>query len=319
MPSTPKARPAPALKTSLALVDAALPIGFSRLTGRAEEAQFLRIVGQHVRDARARHGMTRRMLAHDSGLSERYLAQLEAGQGNLSIVLLRRVAAAIDVPLARLVLDEEPAVECELIVERLRHFNRAELDEAAELLEQRFGLGRERTERIALIGLRGAGKSTLGIFLARRLKWDFVELSEGVEHEANAPLARIFELEGQAAYRRYERRAIQRLVRARKHLVIAAGGGLVAEAASFELLLASCYTVWLYATPEEHWDRVVRKDGDRRVSGGARRPHAMEEMRRILEQRERLYGKADARLDTTGKTPEKASMELLRLIGKARR
>jgi XRE family transcriptional regulator, aerobic/anaerobic benzoate catabolism transcriptional regulator len=280
----------------------------------AEEAQFLRNVGQHVRDARARHGMTRQMLARDSGLSERYLAQLEAGEGNLSIVLLRRVAAAIDVSLERLISEYEPAAESELIIERLRHFDQAELTEAARLLEQRFGLGNARSERVALIGLRGAGKTTLGRLAAGRLDWDFVELSDEVEREAGMPLAKIFDVEGQAAYRRYERRAIQRAVRTCKRAVIAAGGGLVAEAASFERLLASCYTIWLSATPEEHWERVVRAEGDRRVTGGENDAQAMADLRRILAQRERFYRKADARLDTTGKTPQTALLELLSLI-----
>jgi XRE family aerobic/anaerobic benzoate catabolism transcriptional regulator len=279
-----------------------------------EEAEFLRKVGQQVRDARARHGMTRRMLAHDSGLSERYLALLEDGRGNLSMVLLRRVAAAIDVPLARLVLEDEPTVEAQLIAERLGHLDEAELAEASALLERRFGLGNARAERVALIGLRGAGKSTLGALVARQLNWDFVELSDEVEREATAPLAQIFDTEGQAAYRRYERRAIQRLIRTRRHVVIAAGGGLVAEAANFQRLLASAFTVWLYATPEEHWARVVRDEGDRRVTGGATDARAMADMRRILEQRERLYRKADASLDTTAKTPQQASLELLNLI-----
>lgn len=258
------------------------------------------------------------MLAHDSGISERYLAQLEAGHGNLSIVLLRRVAAAIDVSLAQLVSDAPPAVEYELLTERLRRFDEAELAEASELLARRFGDGRERSERVALIGLRGAGKTTLGEHAAYRLNWDFVELSHEVEREASAPFSEIFDLWGQAAYRRYERRAIQRLVRTRKHIVIAAGGGLAAEVASFERLLASCCTIWLHATPEQHWERVVRKDRDSRVSGGGDEARAMADMRRILAQRARFYGKADARLDTTGKTPAQSLRELLHLIDRAR-
>jgi XRE family aerobic/anaerobic benzoate catabolism transcriptional regulator len=279
-----------------------------------EHDHYLGTLGERVRNARARHGMTRRMLAHDSGISERYLAQLEAGRGNLSIALLRRLAAAIDVPLAHLVSEDEPAVELELLTERLRRLDEAELAEAAQLLAQRFGDGLERTERIALIGLRGAGKSTLGALAASKLNWEFVELSDEVEREASASLAQIFDLQGQAAYRRYERRAIQRLVRSRRHIVIAAGGGLVAEAANFERLLASCCTIWLSATPEEHWDRVVRKEGDNRVSGGAKETQAMADMRRILAQRERFYRKADARLDTSGKTPSQALPELLQFI-----
>jgi XRE family transcriptional regulator, aerobic/anaerobic benzoate catabolism transcriptional regulator len=283
-----------------------------------EEAEFLRAVGQHVRDARARHGMTRRMLAHDSGLSERYLAQLEAGEGNLSIVLLRRVAAAIDVSLARLVSEDEPEAESELIVERLRHLDEAGLSVVSDLLEQRFGLGDARSERVALIGMRGAGKSTLGALAAQRLDWDFIELSDEVEREAGASLAQIFEVEGQAAYRRYERHAIQRLARSRRHILIAAGGGLVAEAASLERLLASCFTIWLSATPEEHWERVVRAEGDLRVTGGESDAQAMADLRRILTQRERFYRKADSRLDTTGKTPEAALVELLGLVSRVR-
>ena len=130
-------------------------------------------------------------------------------------------------------------------------------------------------------------------------------MSDEVEREATAPLAQIFATQGQAAYRRYERRAIQRLIRTRRHIVIAAGGGLVAEAANFQRLLASAFTVWLYATPEEHWDRVVRNEGDSRVTGGASDARAMADMRRILEQRERLYRKADASLDTTAKSPNR--------------
>jgi XRE family transcriptional regulator, aerobic/anaerobic benzoate catabolism transcriptional regulator len=280
-------------KTPLATVRESTVADLSAL---AEEAEFLRLVGQHVRDARARHGMTRRMLAHDSGLSE------------------RRVAAAIDVSLARLVSEDEPAAESELIIERLRHLDEAALNEVSRLLEHRFGLGNARSERIALIGMRGAGKTTLGGLAAQRLRWDFVELSDEVEREAGASLVQIFDVEGQAAYRRYERRAIQRLVGCRKHIVIAAGGGLVAEAASFERLLASCYTIWVSATPEEHWERVVRAEGDLRVTGGESDAQAMADLRRILTQRERFYRKADARLDTTGKSPEAALDELLGVV-----
>ncbi len=279
---------------------------------------YLRKLGERVRDARARHGMTRRMLAHDSGVSERYLAQLESGRGNLSIVLLRRVAAAIDVSISSLVSEEEPPVEYELLSERLRRLDETELAEASSLLAQRFGDGIARMERVALIGLRGAGKSTLGRSLARRLNWHFVELSREVEREAGVGVTEIFNLWGQAAYRRYERRAIERLVRTRNHIVIATGGGLVAELGSFERLLASCFAVWLQATPEDHWERVVRKEGDNRVSGGAGEAQAMADMRRILAQRERLYRKADARLDTSGKSPAQSLRELLRLVGQAR-
>src|SRR6266851_2029995 len=170
-------------------------------------AQYLRLLGERVRDARARHGMTRKMLAHDCGVSERYLAQLESGRGNLSIVLLRRVAAAIDVPISSLVSEEELPVEYELLAERLRRLDQTELAEASSILARRFGDGIARMERVALIGLRGAGKTTLGRGLARRLNWRFVELSREVEREAGVGVTEIFNLWGQAAYRRYERQA----------------------------------------------------------------------------------------------------------------
>ena len=290
----------------------------ARFNDSATGDPYLRKLGERVRDARARHGMTRRMLAHDSGVSERYLAQLESGSGNLSIVLLRRVASAIDVALSNLVSEDEPPLEFGLLAEQLRRLDETQLAEAAAILTRRFGNGAGRMERVALIGLRGAGKSTLGRRLARNLNWRFIELSREIEREAGVGVNEIFNLWGQAAYRRYERQAVERLVRERRHVVIATGGGLVAELGSFERLLASCYAVWLQATPEDHWERVVRKEGDDRVRGGAGEAQAMADMRRILAQRERLYRKADARLDTSGKSPAQSVRELVRLVSQAR-
>ncbi len=279
-------------------------------------AQFLQLLGERVRDARARHGMTRRMLAHDSGVSERYLAQLESGRGNFSIALLRRVAAALDVPLAELVSEQTPPVEYALLVQRLHRLAPAQLAEAAALLARRFGERPARLERIALIGLRGAGKSTLGAALAERLGWRFVELSREIERAAGMRVSEIFDLLGQAAYRRYERRAIENLVRADPQVVIAAGGGLVSELSTFERLLESCYTVWLQASPREYWERVMRQ-GDLRMSAGVNEAQAMADMRRILAQREPLYAKADARLDTSGKSPAHSLREVLALARRA--
>ncbi|HVA39541.1 MAG TPA: helix-turn-helix transcriptional regulator [Candidatus Binataceae bacterium] len=292
----------------------------ARSNGAARDGaspHYLEMLGTRVRDARARHGMTRKMLAHDSGVSERYLAQLESGRGNLSIVLLRRVAAAIDIPLADLVGEELPPVEYALLAERLRRLAPAELTEAAALLARRFGDSAARLDRIALIGLRGAGKSTLGELLARRLGWHFVELSREIEREAGLGVDEIFDLWGQAAYRRYERRALERLVRTRSRVVIATGGGLVAELPSFERLLEACYTIWLQAAPRDYWERVLRQ-GDYRISSGIDQAQAMADMRRILAQREALYRKADARLDTGARTPAQSLNELIALVRKAR-
>lgn len=277
---------------------------------KTSDAGYLKMLGERVRDARARHGMSRRMLAHDSGISERYLAELESGRGNFSIVLMRRLAKAIDVPIAELVSDDEPrSVEYNLLVERIRRLDDAELSEASAILAQRFGDRVGRAARIALIGLRGAGKTTLGAMLAKQLGWEFIEMSREIEAEAAVSVEEIFDLWGQAAYRRYERRALERIISNKSRVVLATGGGLVSEPATFERLLDSFYTIWLQASPEEHWDRVIRQ-GDHRVEGSGD-SEALVDMRRILTQRDPLYRKADAHLDTGGKTSRQALKELL--------
>jgi len=278
-------------------------------------ASYLRLLGERVRDARARHGMTRRMLARDSGISERYLAELEAGRGNLSIALLRRLASAIDVPVAELVSDD-PArpIEYTLLVERLGRLDPGELTEASAMVAERFGDRTGRLNRIALIGLRGAGKSTLGAMLARHLGWRFIEMSREIEKEAGVSVNEIFDLWGQASYRRYERRALERILRTENKLVLASGGGLVSEPATFERLLDSFYTIWLEAAPEEHWDRVIRQ-GDHRVENSGD-TEALVDMRRILAQRDALYGKADLRVDTSGKSVRQSLKQLIASIEK---
>jgi XRE family transcriptional regulator, aerobic/anaerobic benzoate catabolism transcriptional regulator len=278
--------------------------------------ELLKTLGTRVRDARARHGMTRRMLARDSRISERYLAELEGGRGNLSILLLKRLAAAIDVPLTELV-DEgpRPSAEYLLLTQRLRRLTSEDPAQAAAMIAERFGRSPKRSDRIALIGLRGAGKTTLGQLLAAKLGWEFVELSGAIEREAGVPLAEIFEFGGQAAYRRYELRALERILNASRRIVLAAGGGLVAETAALERLLDACYTVWLRALPREHWDRVLDQ-GDYRVRIGTRDREALADLQRILAQRESLYGMADAQLNTSAKTVAEALEELVELAAR---
>jgi XRE family aerobic/anaerobic benzoate catabolism transcriptional regulator len=258
--------------------------------------------------------MTRQMLAHDSGISERYLAQLESGHGNFSILMLSRLADAIDVPLGELVGDaaERPA-EYELVIERLRRLTPAELAEADKLLASRFGAHADRRQRIALIGLRGAGKTTLGTMLARHLGWSFVETSRLIEDEAGVKVQEIFDLWGQAVYRRYERRAVEKVVSSSTRVVIATGGGLVSEPATFELLLDSCYTIWIQASPREHWERTLAQ-GDLRVRRGTRERDALVNMRLILARREPLYAMGDAQLSTSGRTTEQSLADLIELV-----
>ena len=264
------------------------------------DQEVLRAFGERIRGERARRGMSRRLLAQHAGISERYLTQLESGKGNVSIVLLRHVAGALGVPLGRLI---EGPLSPEL--EFLSRMSPVQLREIYSTLQEADA---SRAQRIALIGLRGAGKTTLGARAAEALGVPFVELDREIERLAGTALGAILELYGQQAYRRYELQALQELLAAHPRFVVATGGSLVSEAATYELLLRNCFTVWVRATPEEHMQRVVDQ-GDLRPMAGSQQ--AMDDLRRILDERRELYGRADAVLDTTGKPVEKSVQELL--------
>lgn len=246
------------------------------LSARVQDAAYLSQLGSRVREWRGSHGMTRRALAEASGISERYLAQLEGGAGNISILLLRKVARAMAVPVESLV---------------------------------REGVAEARP--VALLGLRGAGKSTLGARLAEALDVPFVELDREVEKEAGAALGEVFSMYGQDAFRRFERRALEKVLSRNERAVIAAGGGLVTDPGTYELLLERCRCVWLKAAPEEHMARVIAQ-GDMRPFKG--RSAALEEIRKLLADRNRLYGRAELVLDTSGKTPKATLAELKELL-----
>jgi XRE family aerobic/anaerobic benzoate catabolism transcriptional regulator len=275
-----------------------------------DEQTYLRQLGARVREARTRLGLSRKLLAGKSGVSERYLAQIESGQGNISILLLRQVAAALRTPLTELLgeRDNHP-IELTLLIRYLEKLSPKKLTQAKAILSSAFGEQdpRERRNRIALIGLRGAGKSTLGKGLADHLGVPFVELDDEIEREAGAPTSEIFSLYGQQAYRRFEKRCLERIIEHYDHVVIAAGGGLVTEAGTYELLRSACYTVWIKATPEEHMQRVIAQ-GDLRPMHG--REEAMADLRRILAERNELYGLADAVIDTSNKTVDASQKEL---------
>ena len=279
-----------------------------------DEADYLKLLGERVRETRARRGMTRKLLARDSGVSERYLAQLESGQGNISILLLRQIANALDIPVESLVLQgPEPSVDLVHTTEFLRRLPAAELTQARRILVQHFGgVDLEaRRGRIALIGLRGAGKSTIGALLADRIEVPFLELDRLIEQESGVSLSAVFDLYGQSGFRRMERRCLDHVIERYPRFVLATGGSLVSEPATFERLLTMCFTVWLRATPEEHMQRVIAQ-GDMRPMADNR--EAMSDLRRILEVREPLYRKADVTIETSGTTLDETAESLVHAL-----
>ena len=269
--------------------------------------QFLLSLGSRVRELRHRRGMTRKTLARESDVSERHLAQLESGEGNISILLLRRVAAVLSTSLEELFApeqqsgwraDQQHASQKQTLLRFIERLPSHRLEEAAARLLRDFGPEQGlRLARVALIGLRGAGKSTLGARLAAERNVPFIELDHEIEKETGMPLAEIFSLYGQSGYRAIEKRTLERVLGASDRIVISVGGGIVSEKESYDYLLAHCYTIWLKAQPEEHMSRVIAQ-GDFRAMAGSDR--AMEDLRRILESREPLYRKADACVDTSG-------------------
>jgi XRE family aerobic/anaerobic benzoate catabolism transcriptional regulator len=249
------------------------------LTESQQESLYLSRLGERVRAWRIESGTTRKALAAASAVSERYLAQLEAGQGNISVLLLRRVARAMGVAVESLVKEDDAAPQ---------------------------------RERIALIGLRGAGKSTLGRMLAEDLGFPFVELSREIEKLAGCSVSEIQGLYGQNAYRRYERRAVEDVVQLYQEAVIATPGGLVSDPATLNLLLSHCTTVWLQAAPEDHMSRVIAQ-GDMRPM--AHSQEAMEDLKGILAGRTPFYSKAQFRLDTSAADLAETFQALRRLVG----
>ena len=243
---------------------------------RQPDDAYLAQLGERVRAWRSEHAMSRKALSLASGVSERYLAQLEAGEGNMSVLLLRKVARAMGVPVELLVRESETA-----------------------------------EKPVALIGLRRAGKSTLGAKLAESMKVPFIELDREVEKEAGAALAEVFAMYGQDAFHRFERRALERVLAENPRAVIATGGSLVNDAGTYELLLERCRCLWLKAAPDEHMGRVIAQ-GDMRPFKG--RATALDEIRKLLADRDRLYRRAAAVVDTSGKTVRQSLAELRRVI-----
>ena len=277
----------------------------------AERHPFLVTLGERVRTLRSRRGMTRKAVALAADVSERHLANLEYGTGNASILVLLQVAGALHCSLTELLGDvTTSSPEWLLIRELLERRNDADLRRARMAIGSLFdgvsaGAGGDinRNTRIALVGLRGAGKSTLGRQLADDLGFAFIELSREIEQFAGCSIHEIHALYGTPAYRRYERRALEETIQLYPEVVIATPGGLVSDAANFNLLLGHCRTVWLQADPADHMARVAAQ-GDLRPMAASQ--EAMEDLKRILAGRSAFYAKADLSFNTSGLTEAEA-------------
>jgi XRE family aerobic/anaerobic benzoate catabolism transcriptional regulator len=281
----------------------------------AKVDRLLSSVGERVRNARARMGLSRRVLAEKSGVSQRYLAQLESGQGNISIGLLLRIADALDFRIEWLVAEEDPwSSDIVMISSLLRSSTRAQRERVLEILDPQ-NPGLRRASRIAFIGLRGAGKSTLGRLTAAQLGLPFRELNEDIAEASGIPAGEVMALYGPEGYRHLERESLERVVATYDRLVLAAAGGIVSQPETYSYLLRNFHTIWLKAEPEEHMARV-RGQGDERPMAG--NPDAMAELRNILTSREALYAKADAHINTSRTTLEKSLEAILDAIAKKR-
>ena len=287
-----------------------------------EKNPFLVSLGERVRALRSRRGMTRKAVALAADVSERHLANLEYGVGNASILVLLQVTHALQCSLAELVGDvTTSSPEWLMIRELLEHRDEAALRRVRVAIGELLGTGggngagqAQRSTRVALVGLRGAGKSTLGQMLAEDLGYPFVELSREIEKFAGCSIAEIQALYGANAYRRYERRAMEEAIQIYPEAVIATPGGLVSDAATFNLLLAHCTTVWLRAEPEDHMKRVTAQ-GDLRPMAASK--EAMDDLRGILAGRAAFYSKADFSLDTSTQPLQPTFLALRELVRSA--
>ena len=273
-------------------------------------------VGRRIRSARAARAMTMKQLAHESGISLPYLSRVEKGDGNISIAVLRKLAGALGLAAESLLADDERfGADYALIIELLKRQTPARLREIRKTLLERFAApeGGDAPRRVALVGLRGAGKSTLGPALAKRLGLPFVELNKEVEKEAGMALGPIFSIYGQAGFRQLERRCLDRVISRYPGVVLATGGGIVVEPATYELLLHSFYNVWLRAEPEEHFRRVMAQH-DARIATPQLHEEAMANIVGALNARRKLYALAHASIDTTGRQPGVLVDELAGLV-----
>jgi XRE family aerobic/anaerobic benzoate catabolism transcriptional regulator len=282
------------------------------LEASGQKPPSLEAFGERLRTLRARRGLTRKALAEASAVSDRYLSNLESGIGNPTLLILEQLASGLDCSLAELIGDVTTrSPEWLLMRELLEGRGEQDMRKARLAVGEALGMagaGGPHGCRIALIGLRGAGKTTLAHMLSEDLDVPFLELSTEIERVAGYSVREIQDLYGPNAYRRYERRTLEEILQIYPDFVLATPGGLVSEPATFNLLLRHCTTVWLRADPEDHMGRVARQ-GDMRPMAAS--TEAMEDLRRILSGRAAFYSKADLSVDTS-RQPLADTFQLLR-------
>ncbi|WP_028311805.1 shikimate kinase [Derxia gummosa] len=282
----------------------------TRVLGHDDDEPLLARLARRLRKLRAERGMTRRQLAEQSGVSLPHIARIEGGEGNVSVLLLDKLAQALNCPLAEVVADDRAGDEIALINEFLHRQPAQRLGTIRHWLVEEFATAPEAGDRrIALVGLRGAGKSTVSALLAKRLDLPVVELNREIEREAGLKVHEIFTLYGQTGFRQFERRCLERVLAQHRSLVLATAGGIVAERPTYELLLRHCTTVWLKAAPEAHFARVAGQN-DARIANQRLRREALNNINRTLTAREDLYRMANLCVDTTGLSPEAVAREI---------
>lgn len=277
--------------------------------GSKADPSFALSIGERVRAYRARRGIPRKHLSAQSGISERYLAQIETGKANISIELLQRLAQAMVVPLHGLLPTSGQQTLPASLNDLLQRLSPAQLEEAYQLLAEHFEPPRTRQSGIALIGIRFGGKTTLGSLLATRLDIPFIRLTQVIETQGGMKVGELLELGGQRTYRRLERQALEHVIDTYPQSILEVGGGLVTEPETFQRLLGRFYTIWLKASPDELMHRLIAA-GDMRPLEGNNHKIAKEDLTRILTERDAEYRQADHILDTTGRTIEDCFQEL---------
>ena len=291
------------------MVQATEKLAEQRRGSEPAEEDYLTLVGERLRATRARRGMSRKVLSLASGVSERYLAEMERGSGNASLLVVRKLSAAMGIRVSELVAEEaDRSIDLNHAVHQIERLSTPQIAETRQWMATRFGKqSAADRRRIALIGLRGAGKTTLGQGLATSLGVSFIELDREIERASGMEMSEIFAAHGQSGFRRLEYQALEETLGQHDRCVIATGGSIVTEPRTFDLLLSECFVIWLRATPEQHMARVAAQ-GDLQPMASSRQ--AMVDLQAILQARAQLYGKANANVDTSETSEQEALNQL---------